>query len=169
VRPRSLHPHTRLRDHLDGYGRSRPAFRLRLAQPSRRLPNAGLKEQKTAESEVESFRKDLGPLVVATETTRMAMRVHGRKGTQPTAHFSNDSVLSLAGYDREQVHGQSFDFLIGRDQGEEGRRCHQHRLRLMDGDLRRPNLNLERHDRVPFRCLKRSGKPTAASLSGASA
>ena len=31
------------------------------------------KEQKAAESEVESFRKDLGPFVVAAETTRMAM------------------------------------------------------------------------------------------------
>ena len=30
-------------------------------------------EQKAAESEVESFRKDLGPFVVAAETTRMAM------------------------------------------------------------------------------------------------
>jgi hypothetical protein len=31
------------------------------------------KEQKAAESEVESFRKGLGPFVVAAETTRMAM------------------------------------------------------------------------------------------------
>jgi len=30
-------------------------------------------EQKVAEAEVESFRKDLGPFVVAAETTRMAM------------------------------------------------------------------------------------------------
>ena len=30
------------------------------------------KERKTAESEVESFRKDLGPFVVAAETTRSA-------------------------------------------------------------------------------------------------
>ena len=31
------------------------------------------KEQKAAESEVEGFRKELGPFVVAAETTRMAM------------------------------------------------------------------------------------------------
>ena len=39
------------------------------------MPSEGnkSKEQKTAESEVESFRKDLGPFVVAAETTRMAM------------------------------------------------------------------------------------------------
>jgi hypothetical protein len=30
-------------------------------------------EQKDAEAEVEGFRKDLGPLVVAAEKTRMAM------------------------------------------------------------------------------------------------
>jgi hypothetical protein len=29
------------------------------------------KEQKAAESEVEGFRKELGPFVVAAETTRM--------------------------------------------------------------------------------------------------
>ena len=31
------------------------------------------REQKAAEFDVESFRKDLGPFVVAAETTRMAM------------------------------------------------------------------------------------------------
>ena len=30
-------------------------------------------EQKVAEAEVEGFRKDFGPFVVAAETTRMAM------------------------------------------------------------------------------------------------
>ena len=30
-------------------------------------------EQKDAEAEVEGFRKELGPFVVAAETTRMAM------------------------------------------------------------------------------------------------
>jgi hypothetical protein len=36
------------------------------------IPNKSA-EQKVAEGEVESFRKDLGPFVVAAETTRMAM------------------------------------------------------------------------------------------------
>jgi hypothetical protein len=36
------------------------------------MPTIVFKEQKAAESEVESFRKDLGPFVVAAETTRMA-------------------------------------------------------------------------------------------------
>jgi hypothetical protein len=65
---------------------------------SRAVPNSGIErgmpeitnkseEQKVAEAEVESFRKDLGPFVVAAETTRMAMGVHGRKGTGSSDHF----------------------------------------------------------------------------------
>jgi hypothetical protein len=45
------------------------------------------KEQKTAEVEVESFRKNLGPFVVAAETTRMAMVFTDAAEGQPPAHF----------------------------------------------------------------------------------
>jgi PAS domain-containing protein len=72
------------------------------------------KEQKAAESEVESFRKELGPFVVAAETTRMAMVFTDAKEANHPLIFANDSFLSLAGYDREEVLGQSFDFLTGR-------------------------------------------------------
>ena len=72
------------------------------------------KEQQAAESEVESFRKDLGPFVVAAETTRMAMVFTDAKEADHPLIFANDSFLSLAGYDREEVLGQSFDFLMGR-------------------------------------------------------
>jgi PAS domain-containing protein len=72
------------------------------------------KEQQAAESEVESFRKDLGPFVVAAETTRMAMVFTDAKEANHPLIFANDSFLSLAGYDREEVLGQSFDFLTGR-------------------------------------------------------
>jgi len=72
------------------------------------------REQKSAESEVESFRKDLGPFVVAAETTRMAMVFTDAKESNNPLIFANDSFLSLAGYDREELLGQSFDFLIGR-------------------------------------------------------
>ena len=72
------------------------------------------KEQQAAESEVESFRKDLGPFVVAAETTRMAMVFTDAKEANHPLIFANDSFLSLAGYDREEVLGQSFDFLMGR-------------------------------------------------------
>jgi len=72
------------------------------------------KAQKAAESEVDSFRKDLGPFVVAAETTRMAMVFTDAKEANHPLIFANDSFLSLAGYDREEVLGQSFDFLLGR-------------------------------------------------------
>lgn len=72
------------------------------------------REQKTAESDVDSFRKDLGPFVVAAETTRMAMVFTDAKQPDHPLIFANDSFLSLAGYERQEVLGQSFDFLIGR-------------------------------------------------------
>jgi PAS domain S-box-containing protein len=72
------------------------------------------KEQKTAEVEVESFRKNLGPFVVAAETTRMAMVfTDAAKANHPFV-FANESFLSLTGYDRKEVLGQSFDFLMVR-------------------------------------------------------
>jgi PAS domain S-box-containing protein len=72
------------------------------------------KEQKAAESEVESFRKDLGPFVVAAETTRMAMVFTDAKVSDHPLIFANDSFLSLAGYARPEVLGRSFDFLMKR-------------------------------------------------------
>src|ERR1700689_2380719 len=70
-------------------------------------------EQKAAEANVESFRKELGQFVVAAETTRMAMVFTDAKVSNHPLIFANDSFLSLAGYDRKEVLGQSFDFLIG--------------------------------------------------------
>jgi PAS domain S-box-containing protein len=70
------------------------------------------KEQKAAESEVEGFRKELGPFVVAAETTRMAMIFTDAKEPDHPLIFANDSFLSLTGYDREAVLGQSFGFLM---------------------------------------------------------
>jgi PAS domain-containing protein len=67
------------------------------------------KEQQ-AESEVESFRKHLGPFVVAAETTRMAMVFTDANEANHPLIFANDSFLSLAGYGREEVLGQSFEF-----------------------------------------------------------
>jgi PAS domain S-box-containing protein len=70
------------------------------------------KEQKAAESEVESFRNDLGPFVVAAETTRMAMVFTDAKEPNHPLIFANDSFLALTKYGREEVLGQSFDFLM---------------------------------------------------------
>ena len=73
-----------------------------------------LKAQMDAEFEVASFRKGLGPFVVAAETTRMAMVFTDAKEFNHPLIFANDSFLSLAGYDREQVLGQRFEFLMAR-------------------------------------------------------
>src|SRR4249919_1527810 len=77
--------------------------------------------QKAAESEVEGFRKDLGPFVVAAETTRMAMVFTDAEEPGKPIIFANDSFLALTGYTREEVLGQSFSFLMARGGDAEGR------------------------------------------------
>ena len=72
------------------------------------------KEQKVAEAEVESFRKDLGPFVVAAETTRMAMVFTDATEPGHPIIFANDAFLSLTGYDLKEVLGHSFNFLMAR-------------------------------------------------------
>src|SRR5579863_1093667 len=69
-------------------------------------------QQKDAEAEVESFRKDLGPFVVAAETTRMAMLFTDAAKPDHPIIFVNESFLTLTGYDREEVLGKSFNFLV---------------------------------------------------------
>jgi PAS domain S-box-containing protein len=69
-------------------------------------------EQKNAESEVKEVKEDLGPFVVAAETTRMAMVFTDAKEADNPIIFANDSFLALTGYDRKEVLGQSFNFLM---------------------------------------------------------
>ena len=69
-------------------------------------------EQKGAEAEVASFQEDLGPFVIAAETTRMAMVFTNAKEPDHPIIFANDSFLALTGYDRNEVLGQSFNFLL---------------------------------------------------------
>jgi PAS domain S-box-containing protein len=71
-------------------------------------------EQKAAEADVDSFSKDLGPFVVAAETTRMAMVFTDAKASDNPIIFANDSFIKLTGYRREEVLGQSFNFLMAR-------------------------------------------------------
>ena len=69
-------------------------------------------EQRTAEAEVESFRRDLGPFVVAAETTRIPMAFTDAQIPGHPLIFVNDSFLELTGYEREEVLGQHFSWLI---------------------------------------------------------
>ena len=71
-------------------------------------------EQKVAEAEVEDFRNDLGPFVVAAEKTRMPLVFTDANEPANPIIFANDAFLSLTGYDREEVLGQSFNFLMAR-------------------------------------------------------
>src|ERR1700712_3779026 len=69
-------------------------------------------EQKEAEAEVHGFEEDLGPFVIAAETTRMAMIFTDAWEPDNPIIFANDSFLALTGYDRQEVLGQSFSFLL---------------------------------------------------------
>jgi len=81
------------------------------------MPNKDGKsgQQKAAEADVESFRKALGPFVVAADTTRMPMIFTDAKASGDPIIFANESFLSLTGYDREEVLGQRFNFLMAPD------------------------------------------------------
>jgi PAS domain S-box-containing protein len=68
--------------------------------------------QKEAEAEVEGFREDLGPFVVAAETTRMAMVFSDAGAAGNPIIFANDAFLHLTGYAREEVLGQPFNFIL---------------------------------------------------------
>jgi PAS domain S-box-containing protein len=69
-------------------------------------------EQKDAEAAVKGFSENLGPFVVAAETTRMAMVFTDAKDPDHPIIFANDSFLDLTGYDRDEVLGQHFNFLL---------------------------------------------------------
>lgn len=71
--------------------------------------------QKGAEAAVESLRHDLGPFVVAAETTRMPLVFTNAGEPHNRIIFANDSFLSLTRHDRAEVLGQDFDFLIAPD------------------------------------------------------
>ena len=68
--------------------------------------------QKAAEAQVEGFRANLGPFVVAADTTRMAMVFTDATEPGNPIIFANDSFLTLTGYDREEVLGQDFNFMM---------------------------------------------------------
>jgi PAS domain S-box-containing protein len=76
-------------------------------------------EQKAAEAEVDRFRKDLGPFVVAAETTRMAMLFTDAKEVGNPIIFANEAFLKLTGFQREEVLGHRFDDMMARGADEE--------------------------------------------------
>ena len=77
-------------------------------------------EQKAAEAEVEDFKHDLRPFVVAAEMTRMAMVFTDAKEPENPMIFTNDAFLSLIGHRRGEVLGQVFNFLLAQAADAEG-------------------------------------------------
>lgn len=69
-------------------------------------------KQLGAEAEVKDFKDELGPFVVAAERTRMAMVFTDAKAEGNPIIFANDSFLALTGYPREEVLGQTFNFMM---------------------------------------------------------
>lgn len=74
-------------------------------------------QQDAAEAEIERFRDQLGPFVVAAEKTRMAMIFTNAKMPGNPVIFANDAFLELTGYRREKVLGASFNSLMARGIG----------------------------------------------------
>lgn len=72
-------------------------------------------EQKVAEAEVESFKEDLGPFVVAADSTRMPMLFTDAHEPDNPIIYANDSFLKLTGYDRDEVLAQPFGFILADD------------------------------------------------------
>src|SRR5688572_19984546 len=71
-------------------------------------------EQEAAEAEVQHFREELGPFVVAAEETRMPMVFTDAREPDNPIIFANESFLKLTKYTRDEVLGQSFNFLMAR-------------------------------------------------------
>ncbi len=75
-------------------------------------------EQKAAEAEVRSVKQELGPFVVAADTTRMPMVFTDAHEADNPIIYANDSFLKMTGYDRDEVLAQSFNFLLAADADE---------------------------------------------------
>jgi PAS domain S-box-containing protein len=67
--------------------------------------------QEEGEADVEAFRQDLGPFVVAAEKTRMPMVFVNEQPGYPVI-FANDAFLRLTGYAREEVLAKNFGSLL---------------------------------------------------------
>lgn len=91
-----------------------PALLIGLAKCKSRkseMPSRS-EQQDKAEANVEHFRDELGPFVVAAESTRMPMIFTDARQTNHSIIFANDSFVSLTGYEREEILGQGFNFIL---------------------------------------------------------
>lgn len=104
-------------------------------------------EQKAAEADVEHFKEDLGPFVVAAETTRMPMVFTDSKKPDNPIIFANDAFLELTGYDREEIMAQSFNFLLARGADRDDLKKIEDAFAGQEGD---PEIRFRREDGSEF-------------------
>lgn len=106
-------------------------------------------KQKAAEADVDDFSKDLGPFVVAAKTTRMAMVFTDAKAAGNPIIFANDSFIKLTGFNRDEVLGQSFNFLMAQGASPDTLKIIESMFheQLHDGD---PEIRYRRKDASVF-------------------
>lgn len=71
--------------------------------------------QEGAEQDVQDFEDELGPFVVAAETTRMPMLFTNAKSAQNEIIYVNQSFLKLTGYDEAGALGMPFHCLLAKE------------------------------------------------------
>ena len=103
--------------------------------------------QQDAEAEVEDFKEELGPFVIAAETTRMAMVFTDAKVDGHPIIFANEAFLKLTGYERNEVLAQKFDFLLAKDIGGNGAALVEAEFAEVNDD---PELHYRRKDGSEF-------------------
>jgi len=87
------------------------------------MPNLPMKspEQSAAETDLKGDHPELAPFVVAAEATRMATVFTDARRPGDPVIFANDAFLRLSGYDRDEVLGQAFSFLMARSDNQDAR------------------------------------------------
>ncbi len=79
------------------------------------------KKKQSAENQVKAVQKLGGPFVALAERTRMPVVFSDPHQPNNPIIYANDSFLALTGYDRDEVLGQSYHFLIGPETDPEAR------------------------------------------------
>lgn len=79
------------------------------------------KGQKASEGQITNIQSAGGPFVSASEHTRMPMLFSDPNLPDNPIVFVNDSFLSLSGYDREEVLGKNYHFLMGAETDPDAR------------------------------------------------
>ena len=105
-------------------------------------------EQKAAEAEVKEFKEDLGPFVVAAETTRMPMIFTDAKVEGNPIIFANDAFLKLTGYERDEVLAKKLNFLLASDCEEKA--VHQLKQAFAEEPVDLSKIRFERKDGSEF-------------------